>query len=216
MTTARWLAARMLEFNFLPSYTLHPSRFDAFAVPGLGRALQDKPDWWAAWHRHWSRGILRKLDVGPVGPDGHRELALVLLHEDALTQLARRVAIVVCSETLRRTILGEAVRAMEMRLGRELVSLARRDGMRYVHYLPSSGQTVLPGTLEELEKLGMSILLSAVSAADPALLRRFELKLPSDIVEDDSPLHVGHAWPLCIAVMKDMDEIWCSSFPEIL
>jgi type III secretion protein K len=216
MTSARWYASRMLEFNFLPSCTLHRSRYDVFAPVGLSGGLLEKPAWRASWHRHWSRSILRQLALGPVEQPEQRELAVALLPEDALALLARRAAMVLCSATLRRAIIGDAVRALELRLGKDLVDFARRDGARYVQHLPVAGETVVPGTLEELEKLGQSILLASVSMAEPALLRRFELKLPLDIRESESPLPVAQAWPLCVAVLKDMDQTWCSSFPEIL
>ncbi|MVW78582.1 SctK family type III secretion system sorting platform protein [Bordetella sp. 02P26C-1] len=216
MTPDRWLSSRMLEFNFLPSRTLHRSRHDAFAPPGVGRALVDAPAWRASWHRHWSRSILRELDVDPVDHGAHRELVLALLREDALAQLARRIAMVLCGATLRQTIDGDALRALELRLGKDLLAFARRDGVRYVQYLPTPSEFVLPGTVEEVERLGQSILLASASMAEPALLRRFELKLPLDIRASDSPLTAGQAWPLCIAVLKDMDQTWCSWFPEIL
>lgn len=214
MTTPHWLFGQVLEFNFLPSCTLHPSRFDSYAMPGLAQAIPNKPAWQTAWHRHWSRNILRKLELDAVHDLQHPSLMLALLRGRALTQLAHRLAAALCAPTLRYTISGDKVRALDRVWGDVLLTYARRDGTHHEQELPELGDQHVPQTLADIETLGFSILLASMSECAPALLRRVELKLPLDVQAAESPLSALQAWSLCVSILKDMDPKWCSSFPE--
>lgn len=215
MTESHWLSSRMLEFNFLPSCTLHPSRFDSYAMPGLARAIEGMPDWRASWHRHWSHGILRTLDVGIVADASQRSLRLALMGPNALTQLARRVGVVLCIPKWRSVISGEGVRTLRSLLGDELMGFARRNDAIYVDYLPRTELTP-PDTLEGIERLGYATVMACLSECSHDLTSRVELKLPLGTLINDSPLSASQTWPLCEAVLKDMDGAWCSLFPETL
>lgn len=216
MTAPQWFSDHMLEFNFLPSCTLHPSRFDAYAMPGLAREIQGKPSWHAAWHKHWSRSILRALGVSVIHDVHQRQLMLALLCGTTLTTLARRVGVGLCAPALKSLISGSSVRIYQRFLGDELLNYARRDSVRYTQDMRHLDAVDIPQTLDGFEALGYSTLLSSLSSCTPDLLRRFELKLPMGIGDVTSQLSSEQAWSLCVAILKDMDPAWCSSFPETL
>lgn len=208
------LFGRMLEFNFFPSRTLHMSRYDMYALPGLPQAVQARPGWQAAWHRHWSKSILRMLNVGAIENTIQPELALGLLPAQALKKMAGRVGVALCGTSLRHTILGEQVRALKSALGDELLTFARRDVARYEADLaPWETVADVPRSLDGLETLGYGTMLAGLSQSGPELLRRVELKFPIDIRGTDFPLPAAQAWQLCLAILKDMDSAWCSFFP---
>ena len=210
------LFGRMLEFNFLPSRTLHISRYGTYALPALAQAVQAAPSWQQAWHRHWSKRILRILNIGAIENTRQPELAVGLLTPQALTKLARRVGAVLCGTSLRHAIRGEQVRALQSALGDELLTFARREVMRYEANLATWNAAIdVPHTLHGLEALGYGTMLTGLSQSTPELLRRVELKVPIDIRGSDSPLPAAQAWQLCQAILKDMDSVWCSFFPAV-
>ncbi|WP_415788858.1 SctK family type III secretion system sorting platform protein [Bordetella tumulicola] len=207
----------MLEFNFLPSRTLHPSRHAAFATLDLTPSTSMTRDWQRIWHKHWSRHILRRLDLGMVYETHHPELALGLLPVASLTTLARRVGAVLCGPSLRQTILGPRVRALRASLGSDLLRFVQHDTVPCGAHEYDGGAALMHerDMLKVLESLGYGCLLRCVSGAPAQVMRRIELKLPSDVRESDSPLTAEAAWELCLAVLKKMDATWCSFFHEI-
>lgn len=208
------LFGRMLEFNFLPSRTLHMSRYDTYALPGLAQAVQTAPSWQGAWHRHWSKSILRILNVEPIEDTRQPELALGLLSPQALKELAGRVGVALCGTPLRHAILGEQVRALQSALGDDLLTFARHTAVRYEADLaPWRTAADVSHSLHELQALGYGTMLAGLSQSPPEVLRRVELKFPIDTRGSDSPLPVAQAWQLCLSILKDMDSAWCSFFP---
>lgn len=128
MPASAALDRRLVEFNQLPSRTLHPSRHAAYAPPATLAAIAAAPGLAPAWHRHWSREILDALGLWqrPVTDPARPELALALLAPDALAQCARRLGAVLCGPRLRRAIAGDEVRALIAHLGADLLDFTRR------------------------------------------------------------------------------------------
>jgi len=214
MTTPQLLFGKVAEFNFLPSRTLHTSRYDRYASPGLAQVVQGQPCWRRAWHRQWSALILKALDVGAIQHTRHPELALGLLPLPALKRLAGRVGMVLSGASVRHTIAGEKLRTLQGVLGDELLTFARRDSGRYDSGLAHGSEIEkMPASLIEIEALGYGTLLASVSQSPPALARRFELKLPLNTQASDAPLSAAPALRLCLSVLQDMDSAWCSLFP---
>lgn len=214
MTGPHVLFGQMLEFNFLPSRTLHASRYDTYALPGLRPPMPAIPSCQAAWHRHWSKSILRMLNVGVLEHARYPELVFGLMSPSTLTTLARRVGVLLCGTAIRHAIRGEQVRAWQSVLGDELLTFARRDAVRLdAAAIPGIVTARIPDTLHELESSGYATLLASLSQSTPAVLRRVELKLPVAAQHGESPLPVEQAWQLCLTVLKDMDPAWCLSFP---
>ena len=120
--SAMLFGARLLAFNLLPSLTLHPSRHAAFGAPSRPVPAACA----AAWHRHWSSAILRRLDLHdrPVLDADRPELPLALLPPDRLARLARQVGAVRCAPRLRRVVVGDQVRELSTVLGADVLAFA--------------------------------------------------------------------------------------------
>ncbi|ASC64051.1 SctK family type III secretion system sorting platform protein [Achromobacter denitrificans] len=210
------LGRRLVEFNQLPSRTLHPSRLAAFAPGAALEAIAATPALDAAWHRHWSRDILRGLGLleRPVTDAGRPELALALLAPEALAQCARRLGAVLCGPRLRRAIAGDEVRLLIAGLGADLMDFARRTAAGLHAGLPESAAWPAGQAAAAVDALGHGALRAALSGAGPELLLRAELKLP-DLPAQDFPLPAADALSLGLSILKNTDPTWHSSFPAI-
>ncbi|MDF3861846.1 MULTISPECIES: SctK family type III secretion system sorting platform protein [Achromobacter] len=210
------LGRRLVEFNQLPSRTLHPSRLAAFAPAAALETIAATPALDAAWHRHWSRDILRGLGLleRPVTDAGRPELALALLAPEALAQCARRLGAVLCGPRLRRAIAGDEVRLLIAGLGADLMDFARRTAAGLHAGLPESAAWPAGQAAAAVDALGHGALRAALSGAGPELLLRAELKLP-DLPAQDFPLPAADALSLGLSILKNTDPTWHSSFPAI-
>lgn len=210
------LGRRLVEFNQLPSRTLHPSRLAAFAPAAALEAIAATPALDAAWHRQWSRDILRGLGLleRPVTDAGRPELALALLAPEALAQCARRLGAVLCGPRLRRAIAGDEVRLLIAGLGADLMDFARRTAAGLHAGLPESAAWPAGQAAAAVDVLGHGALRAALSGAGPELLLRAELKLP-DLPAQDFPLPAADALSLGLSILKNTDPTWHSSFPAI-
>lgn len=210
------LGRRLVEFNQLPSRTLHPSRVAAFAPAAALEAIAATPALDAAWHRHWSRDILRGLGLleRPVTDAGRPELALALLAPEALAQCARRLGAVLCGPRLRRAIAGDEVRLLIAGLGADLMDFARRTAAGLHAGLPESAAWPAGQAAAAVDALGHGALRAALSGAGPELLLRAELKLP-DLPAQDFPLPAADALSLGLSILKNTDPTWHSLFPAI-
>jgi type III secretion protein K len=154
------------------------------------------------------------LGLEPVLDADRPELAVALLLPPALLRLMQRVGATLCGPRLRHTIVGAEVRELLAVLGKEELGFARRGAVQHHPGLPESAGWEIVHTAEAVDTLGRATLLTALSAAGPALVRRVELKLPEGPLVD-SPLAPAQALALSFAVLKDMDSTWFSSFPAI-
>lgn len=210
------LDRRLVEFNQLPSRTLHSSRHAAYAAPAVLEALAAAPALAQAWHRHWSRDILRALGLleRPVTDPGRPELALALLAPDALTQCARRLGATLCGPRLRRAIAGDEVRLLIGGLGADLLEFTRRTAGGLHAGIPESAAWSVEQAASAVDTLGHGALRAALSGAGPELLLRAELKLP-ELAAQDFPLPAAEALSLGLSILKNTDPIWHSSFPAL-
>jgi len=210
------LDRRLVEFNQLPSRTLHPSRHAAFAPAAALDAMARAPALDAAWHRHWSRDILRGLGLldRPVTDAGRPELALALLTPDALALCARRLGAVLCGPRLRRAIAGDEVRLLIASLGADLMDFARRAAAGLHAGIAESAAWPIEQAAAAVDALGHGALRAALSGGGPELRLRAELKLP-DLPARDSPLTAADALSLGLSILKNTDPTWHSSFPAI-
>lgn len=213
---ASGLDRRLVAFNLLPSRTLHPSRHAAFGAPAALQALDAAPALAASWHRHWSRDILRTLGLTdrPAADPGRPELALALLPPDALAQCARRMGAALCGPRLRRAIAGDEVRLLIERLGDDLMAFTRRTAGGLHAGIAESAAWPVQQAADAVETLGQAALRAALSGAGPQVVLRAELKLP-ELPQADAPLPAPEALWLGLAILKNTDPVWHSSFPAL-
>lgn len=218
MTANALFEARLLEFNLLPSRTLHPSRHAHFG--GLAQAVPEAC--LGAWHRQWSARILRQVGLQdrPVQDADRPELALALLPPPRLARLARHLGAALCASRLRRVIAGAEVRQLASALGPDLMDFARHapDHGGVSHdWLAGLGTDGLPDVVDQV---GDTLLMAALQAGGPELSQRAALKLaePSPQLRDGIPMENGSAEPhnaltLALDVLQHIEPTWHSSFP---
>lgn len=210
------LDRRLVEFNQLPSRTLHPSRHAAYAPPAALAAVAAAPALAPAWHRRWSRDILEALGLWqrPVTDTSRPELALALLAPDALARCARQLGVVLCGPRLRRAIAGDEVRTLIAHLGADLLDFTRRQAGSLHGGLVETVAWPLADITAAIDTLGLGALRAAFAEAGPELARRAELKLP-DLPATPAPLPAPQALTLGLSLLKQTDPSWLSSFPAI-
>lgn len=211
------LDRRMLEFNQLPSLTLHPQWHACLGMPSaVPLAVSETPDLARRWHRHWSRDILARLGLldRPVLDTAQPELALALLAPERLGACARLVGAVLCAPRLRRAIAGAEVRALVDALGKDALDISRREVGRLHPGLAESQGWSLAELLSALPRLGYGVLHTALQQAAPELRARAELKLPPR-AGDDIPLVPEQALRLGLGILENIDPTWHSSFHAI-
>lgn len=205
---------RMMEFNFLPSVTLHPSRHAFFDAPTVA-VPEAIPA--AVWHRHWSRLILRRLDLfeRPVLDARRPELALALLPPDGLARLGRYLGAALYGRRLRQIIEGDEVRRLTARLGPDVLDFARRqEPDAHMETLSGASEEDRRISADEVDSLGRTALLAIVRDAGPELSLRAELKLadgPSRALTVAPQALLGKA----LYVLKYLEPSWHSSFPVL-
>lgn len=207
MTTQALFGERLLEFNLLPSRTLHPSRHSHY-----GAVAQPVPAAMAsAWHRHWSGEILARLNLHdqPVQDSGRPELPLALLPADRLARLVRYAGAALCAPRLRRAIAGNEVRQLVADFGADVLDFARQSVPQPYHLEQSGSDT--PLATDVLDQLGRATLMGAMAAGGPALTLRLELKLPDGPI-NEPPCEASACLALALDVLKLTEPTWHSSF----
>lgn len=206
MMDARALfGARLVEFNLLPSRTLHSSRYAEYGAPAEPVPAALAP----AWHRHWSQAILRKLGLqdSPVRDCSRPELALALLPGDRLARCARLVGATLCAPRLRRVIAGAEVRRLLEGLGADALDFARQSDA----VLPAGVKTGDALDAQGVDSLGRAVMLEALRGGGPELALRAELRLAAGPAEK-SPCSPAQALDLALGVLKISEPTWHSSF----
>jgi type III secretion protein K len=180
-------------FNFLPSRTLHPSRFRHYGCAVYAATIPAMPEFSGTWHRHWSREILRQegLVEAPVSDIRTAGLAVAVLAPAALEALVQRIGVVLCASRLRYAISGDAVRALRGALGVEVLHWAR-DGRTLHPGLPGPMFQNAHEAVRTVSTVGYAALYSAFKSAKPEVARRLFLKLPLT-ADEQRPIDEGNA-----------------------
>ncbi|SAI69979.1 Uncharacterised protein [Bordetella ansorpii] len=205
--------ARLVEFNLLPSRTLHPSRdadYDAAPAGAFPAPLQ------AAWHRQRSAQILRRLDLHerPVHDASRPELALALLPPDPLARCALWLGVALCGARLRRAIAGAEVRRFIDGLGDAALAFARQSAPGLHPGIAGCEAFSADETVEAVRRLGRATLMQALHGGGPEVALRAELKLSAGPA-GDAPLPAAASLALALGVLKLTEPTWHSSFPAI-
>lgn len=206
MMDARALfGARLVEFNLLPSRTLHASRYAEYGAPAEPVPAALAP----AWHRHWSQAILRKLGLQDrlVQDVSRPELALALLPGDRLARCARLLGAALCAPRLRHVIEGEQVRGLIAGLGADALDFARQS-VAEPHGI-EAGKAL---DAQAVDRLGRAVVREALRGGGPELALRAELRLAAGDPAGDSPCSSAQALDLALGVLKISEPTWHSSF----
>jgi type III secretion protein K len=199
MTTAAaaMLTRPLLEFNQLPSLTLHASRWAGFmraAVGGTAMAAEQGtlPEamngrrgdriWSERWHGQWSAFILARLGLRdqPVLDLSEPALPLALLAPEPLAQCCRRLGALGYGSYLRRVISGSGTRILVLALGEDVMEFARRQAGGLRVEIGGADFSSPAAARTTVEACGRAILRAAWRGAEPALWGRAELKLPDE------------------------------------
>jgi len=229
------VAAQLLEFNLLPSRTLHPAHAARLSPPqGIEHA---QPRVQAALHRRWSSRLLQDLGAegAPVTNLAEPALPLALLTPPLMQRLARDLGIVLLGANLRRLVEREEVLAARSSLGQEGMAWALEGAAKLHAGLPTpplhlsnhnhnhnhepslqplSPRT--PGWASLADSLGAGLLAQAWYDAPPPLRHRADWKLPPAAQDARTRGAAGLTEPearaLCLQRLKQMESVWLSSF----
>lgn len=214
------LEPRLLEFNLLPSRTLHPVRAaqllsDFGRVPdvlrGAGRIHR-------ALHRRWSAELLKKLGpaAAPILDHAQPALPLALLGPESMARLARELGIMLLGRHLRHLIQRANVLAARADLGDEALAWACDGATQFHPGLRETGPWLADGLAAGADRLGCALLAQGWQDAEASLRMRADWKLSPDsevpAARAASGLAPHEARPLCLQLLARLDPSWLSSF----
>ena len=218
------VASLLLEFNLLPSRTLHPTQVARLDPPeGLAHA---QPAVAAALHKRWSARLLETLGSAgtPVLNGREPALPLALATPALLKQLARDLGIALLGNYLRRVIDRQEVVALRSTLGMEGMVWALEGAPELHPGLPDPGKwlktdvhSAAHPAANAADRLGAGLLAHAWHDAPAPLRQRANWKLPP---EGQSPefreahgLKEPQARELCLKRLSQLEPAWLSFFP---
>lgn len=215
---ARPLVIPLLEFNLLPSRTLHADHARQL-LPAPPQALQDDPLAQQVLHRRWSEHLLRHL-----GPAAHPvldwtepALPLALGSPSLLARLARHLGIALIGRTVRRIVQRQDVLSARAALGEAGMAWALGDSRLLHEGLENVDEWRALGLQQAADVLGAGLLSQAWQDAPPALRQRADWKLLPDAsrTREASGLEPASARALCLQCLSRIDSQWHSYFPAI-
>jgi type III secretion protein K len=143
-------------------------------------AIEQMPARENLWHRHWSRHILRHLDLQDRWATDLADplLALALLSPRALARHARKLGVVLCRPRLQHMISGSEVRTLQTALGPGLFPWIYAH-MPHLHAgIAGPPFRRAEEAMAEIDGVGEAVLHASFSLADVAIVGRVRLKLP--------------------------------------
>ncbi len=211
------VVARLLEFNVLPSRTLHPEQATQLAPPqGIATA---HPSVQEALHRRWSERLLNGLGAAsaPVMDLDEPALPLALAEPASLWRLARDLGIALLGASLRRLIVREDVLAARAALSEPGLAWALQGAARLHPGLADTYRWQQTGWSAAADQLGFGLLAQAWHDAPAPLRGRANWKLPPISQEPDhraaSGLGAPQARALCLQRLQQTEPEWLSCFP---
>lgn len=213
------VAALLLEFNLLPSRTLHPAQVARLDPPeGLAQA---QPEVAAVLHKRWSARLLQALGSAatPVLNRFEPAFPLALATPAVLKQLARDLGIALLGTYLRRAIDRQEVLALRSTLGAKGMAWALEGAVELhpglpnpLHWLKADRSTAA----QAADHLGFGLLAHAWHDAPPQLRERANWKLPpegqSPELREASGLTEPQARELSLKRLNQLEPAWLSYF----
>ncbi|WP_028605260.1 hypothetical protein [Ottowia thiooxydans] len=211
------LVSRLLEFNLLPSRSLHPAQIPQLAPPdGLADAPPSVQD---ALHRHWSKRLLGRLGASatPVLDLDEPALPLALAAPVLLRRLALDLGIALIGSPLRHIVEREEVLKARTALGEQGMAWAL-DGAAQLHPgLNDAHSWLRAGWAEAAEQLGSGLLAQAWHDAPAPIRARADWKLPPGSLDEKTRVASGRtasqARDMCLQRLNQMDPTWLLCFP---
>ncbi len=218
--TPPFLMARLLEFNLLPSRSLHAERAQALLDAGPAPAhLLNQPAVQRALHRRWSAELLARLGdhAAPVHDVTLPALPLALAAQPLLARLVRDAGVLLLGGHLRRTIAREPVLQARTELGADSLAWARNGAAQLHPGLDDAQPWLGAGWAPAADALGSSLLAQAWHDAPAPLRLRADWKLPpaadSAATRQASGLQPAAARAVCLQLLSRLDPAWLSNFP---
>ena len=181
---ARPLVVPLLEFNLLPSRTLHSQHAEVLlgAAPEFLRHDGRVND---QLHRHWSAQLLKHL--GPAGRPvldlAEPALPLALASPALLARLGRDIGIVLIGPALRRLVRRQDVLAARSELGEAGMTWAMGDARLLHEGLVHADRWRSDGFARAADAMGAALLSHAWQDAPAPLRMRADWKLPPEVSE---------------------------------
>lgn len=224
MSDARPPHAWLLQFNLLPSRTLHAERArqlwpeDAHQGVWLARAEVQR-----TLDRTRSAALLEQLGphAQPVQDPTQPALPLALAPTALLQGLVRQAGVLLLNAHLRRTILRPQVQAATAALGQPALNWAREAAPALHPGLEA--EPLAPWLSEDLaasaDTLGEGLVAQAWQDAPAPLRLRAGWKLSPSAdcpeVRAASALAPERARAVCLSLLAQLDPPWLSNFPAI-
>lgn len=222
MTPPPALNANLLQFNLLPSRTLHAAREQALwpADAQQGPWLS-QPSAQRALHRLRSAELLQQLGphAEPVQDATQPALPLALAAPALLQRLAREAGVLLLNAHLRHTIVRAQVQIASAALGQAALDWARQaaqsvhPGLDAAHLAPWLGDDLAATA----DALGEGVVAQAWQDAPAPLRLRADWKLSPQSERSDlraaSALTPERARTACLSLLARLDPAWLSTFP---
>lgn len=220
--TSKWpglsgpLVSRLLEFNLLPSRTLHPGQVDQLTPPegmaGASEAVRH------VLHRHWSKRLLNRLGANAASVIDLDEptLPLALASPPQLMRLARDLGIALIGPSLRRIIEREQVLKARSELGEHGMGWALEGAPALMSGMEDAHSWLQAGWAQAADRLGCGMLAQAWHDAPAPIRERANWKLRPDSLNIETRTASGHTAPqarsLCLKRLNEIDPTWLLSF----
>lgn len=167
----------IFDYNRRPQHWVHSSVLDALPHAPVIKALAQSPH--GSGHlAAWLLQELKLLEHAPCWDFEEPRLRLHLLSSPTLAKLARFCGAALCWPKLASIISKAEIQEVKAGLGEDAHTFALRRGRLVVQ----EKDTLLPdGSLSLVEhaiQVGWALVQTAALDSNPALKRRFELKLP--------------------------------------
>lgn len=211
------LLPQLLEFNLLPSRTLHPAQI-SLSDPPLG--IEDaQPEVADIMHRRWSQRMLDRAGAAgsPVLSLNEPALPLAMAAPGLLVRLARDLGIALLGVSIRRVIERAEVLSVRSELGDEGMQWALVGSAKLHPGMSATQQWMDAGWANAADLLGAGFLAQAWHDAPTPLRLRADWKMaPASLSAEHrtaSGLDASQARALCLSRLKQMEPAWLSNFP---